>query len=101
MARKPGSASKRRRDAAAAKLPAGVRSFVDRRVRTGGFADTSDYLGHLVEEDRRRVEAERRRLVQMVREGLESGPGVEATDAWWATKKAELLARHRPLRKTG
>jgi antitoxin ParD1/3/4 len=82
-------------------MPASLRARVDQRVSGCGFGNVSEYFRHLVREDLRTVEFERRRITQLIREGLESGPGVEVTDEWWERKLGELVDRHKKRRKAG
>ncbi|MBX3407674.1 MAG: hypothetical protein KF869_13020 [Phycisphaeraceae bacterium] len=83
------------------RIPAAVRGFIEKRVETGGFLDESEYLLHLVKEDQRQAEAAHRRLVQLAREGLASGPDIPIDDGYWERKKATLRARLTKRRKAG
>jgi antitoxin ParD1/3/4 len=99
MAKKSSKASARR--SPVVRIPASVRGFVEKRVEAGGFADESEYLAHLVKEDQRQAEAAHRRLVQLAREGLASGPDIPVDDAYWERKKATLRAKLTKQRKVG
>ena len=54
-------------------LPESLREYIDERVRTGDFGNTSEYLRDLVRRDRE--DQARKRLRGLIIEGLESGPG--------------------------
>jgi antitoxin ParD1/3/4 len=51
-------------------LPDPVKEWIEERVRSGHYANASDYIGDLVRSDRQRREG----LVQALIEGEESGP---------------------------
>lgn len=68
-------------------LPESMREYIDERVRTGQFGNTSEYLRELIRQDQ---EAEgRRRLRSLILEGLESGEGRVLDDEL----RAELRSR--------
>lgn len=70
-------------------LPESMRAYIDERVRTGGYGNTSEYLRELVRRDQ---EAQaRRRLRELVVEGLESGEGRELTDEVLAELRAQVF----------
>jgi antitoxin ParD1/3/4 len=58
-------------------LPEVLRQYIDERVKTGPYGNTSEYLRDLIQE------------------GLESGPGRELTRADWAELRKTALARKR------
>jgi antitoxin ParD1/3/4 len=50
-------------------LPDPMRDWIEERIRTGQYANASDYIGDLIRDDRER----REKLVQALIEGEESG----------------------------
>jgi len=69
-------------------LPEALREYVDERVAEGSFANASDYVRALIRDDRaKRATAI---LEAKLLEGLESGPPIEATDAYWNDLKARV-----------
>ena len=59
-------------------LPDELRRYIDDRVRSGEYGNTSEYLRELIRRDQQHV-AERR-LRGLIADGLESGDGRPATD---------------------
>jgi antitoxin ParD1/3/4 len=68
-------------------LPESIREFVDEQATTAGFASSSEYVLQLIEQARR--EAARARVEELLREGMEAGPPIDATDEWWDQFKAK------------
>lgn len=66
-------------------LPEALRAFVDRKVRSGAYGTSSEYVRELIREDRAR-DALRRALVA----GLESGRVGRADTAYWSRKRRRL-----------
>jgi antitoxin ParD1/3/4 len=60
-------------------LPEELRAYVDERVASGDYGNTSEYLRELIRRDRE--EQAIRRLRSLVADGLESGAPVPLTDA--------------------
>jgi antitoxin ParD1/3/4 len=58
-------------------LPASMRSYIDERVRSGNYGNTSEYIRDLVRRDQ--DEQARERLRGLIAAGLESGPGRRLT----------------------
>lgn len=54
-------------------LPQELRGYVDERVQTGEYGNTSEYLRELIRRDQREQAA--MRLRSLVADGLESGEG--------------------------
>ncbi len=52
-------------------MPADLREFVDQRTKKGGFSTPTEYVRHLIREDRQR-QAERR-IEELFLEGTRSG----------------------------
>ncbi len=59
-------------------LPESLRDYIDQRVRTGDYGNTSEYLRELIRRDQQDEAARRFRL--LIAEGLESGEGRRLTD---------------------
>jgi antitoxin ParD1/3/4 len=74
-------------------IPEALRTFVDEQVSRGRFGDISQYFAALVAEDQRRIA--QAKLEEKLMEGMDSGPGIEATDQYWQQKEARLLAEHQ------
>lgn len=54
-------------------LPEALRSYVDQRVRSGQYGNTSEYLRELIRRDQE--EQAKKRLRELIEEGLNSGSG--------------------------
>ena len=52
-------------------LPESMRAYIDDRVRTGNYGNTSEYLRDLIRRDQRTEAAQR--LSELIAEGLASG----------------------------
>lgn len=59
-------------------LPEALRSYIDERVRSGEYGNTSEYLRELIRRDQQTM-AERR-LRELIADGLASGEARPATD---------------------
>lgn len=60
-------------------LPESLRDYIDERVRTGNYGNTSEYLRDLIRQDQHNQAVARLRA--LITEGLESGEGRTVTDA--------------------
>lgn len=58
-------------------LPEALREYVDQRVRSGQYGNTSEYLRELIRRDQE--EQAKKRLRELIEEGLSSGPGQALT----------------------
>ena len=67
-------------------LPESMREYIDKRVSAGNFGNTSEYIRDLVRRDQE--EQARKRLRDLIEEGLASGPGRSRTEA----DESELMA---------
>jgi antitoxin ParD1/3/4 len=67
-------------------LPESVREYIDNRVAAGNYGNTSEYIRDLVRRDQE--EQAKKRLRDLIEEGLASGPGRRRTKA----DEKELLA---------
>ena len=60
-------------------LPESMRHYIDERVRSGQYGNTSEYLRELIRRDQHQQAAQR--LRDLIGAGIASGPGRAATDA--------------------
>ena len=60
-------------------FPESMREYIDNRVSTGNYGNTSEYIRDLVRRDQE--EQARKRLRDLIAEGLASGPGRRRTKA--------------------
>ncbi len=67
-------------------LPESMREYIDARVSTGSYGNTSEYIRDLVRRDQE--EQAKKQLRDLIEEGLSSGPGRRRTKA----DEKELLA---------
>ncbi len=59
-------------------LPESLRQYIDKRVHSGNYGNTSEYLRDLIRQDQ---EAQKSlRLRQLIADGLQSGEGRVITD---------------------
>ena len=72
-------------------LPQALRSYVDLRVRSGDYGNTSEYLRELIRRDQE--EQAKKRLRELIEEGLNSGPGRIMTRGTAAELKSRALGR--------
>ncbi|MBZ0253906.1 MAG: type II toxin-antitoxin system ParD family antitoxin [Candidatus Methylomirabilis sp.] len=80
-------------------LPDEMRAFVDEQASGGSFSTPSEYVRHLIREDRKRIAREK--LEALLLEGLDSGPMEEMTPQDWADIRAEVAERIRLKKKAG
>ncbi|MGF1600309.1 MAG: type II toxin-antitoxin system ParD family antitoxin [Acidimicrobiales bacterium] len=59
-------------------LPESMRSYIDERVRSGEYGNTSEYLRDLIRRDQH--DQAIKRLRALIADGIESGEGRAATD---------------------
>lgn len=62
-------------------IPEALRDFVEARVGSGQFGNTSEYIRHLIRKDQE--EQARAELRALIAEGLASGPPAPMTSADW------------------
>ena len=67
-------------------LPESMREYIDTRVSAGNYGNTSEYIRDLVRRDQE--EQAKKRLRDLIEEGLACGPGRSRTKA----DERELLA---------
>jgi antitoxin ParD1/3/4 len=70
-------------------LPEAMRAYIDARVSTGQYGNTSEYIRDLVRRDQE--EQSQKRLRELIEAGLASGPGRPRSKA--AEKKLLAIAR--------
>jgi antitoxin ParD1/3/4 len=72
-------------------LPEPMRDYVDQRVRSGEYGNTSEYIRELIRRDQE--EQAKKRLRDLIEEGLASGPGRELTPKVAAELKRRALGK--------
>ena len=70
-------------------LPESMREYIDNRVATGNYGNTSEYLRELIRRDQE--EQAKKRLRELIEEGLSSGPGRALTPKRTAQLKKQAL----------
>jgi antitoxin ParD1/3/4 len=70
-------------------LPESLRDYIDARVRSGEYGNTSEYLRDLIRRDQH--EQASRRLRALISEGLESGPATPLTKRRIAELREQAL----------
>ena len=70
-------------------LPEAMRSYVNQRVASGQYGNTSEYLRELIRRDQE--EQAKKRLRELIEEGLNSGPGRALTIDRVAELKRQAL----------
>ena len=71
-------------------LPEPLRAYIDERVGSGQYGNTSEYLRDLIRRDQQAQAAQRLRV--LIADGLESGDGRAATDYVVAELRERALA---------
>jgi antitoxin ParD1/3/4 len=74
-------------------LPEALRSYVDQRVRSGQYGNTSEYIRELIRRDQE--EQSKKRLRELIEQGLNSGSGRTLTRKSAAELKARALGSVR------
>ncbi len=69
-------------------LPEGLKAFVDAQVGARGYGSASEYVRDLIRRD-----ADIQKFRSLIEEGLASGPGVEADEAFFEELRAEIRTR--------
>lgn len=67
-------------------LPPSMRTYINTRVTTGHYGNTSEYIRDLVRKDQ--ADNAKAHLQTLIAEGLASGPGTP----WSASDRAEMVA---------
>jgi antitoxin ParD1/3/4 len=71
-------------------LPQSLRDYIDARVRSGEYGNTSEYLRDLIRRDQQDQAA--RRLRELITAGLESGPATPLTKQRIAELRKQALS---------
>ncbi|HSR07772.1 MAG TPA: type II toxin-antitoxin system ParD family antitoxin [Bryobacteraceae bacterium] len=74
-------------------LPESLEAFVEQQVASGKYANAEQYLGALIEADRK--QRARERIGGLIQEGLDSGPATDMNAQDWEHIRREGLARIR------
>ena len=72
-------------------LPETMRSYIDERVKSGSYGNTSEYLRDLIRRDQQAQAAQRLRA--LIEDGLQSGPGRALGADDWAALRARALPK--------
>lgn len=70
-------------------LPESLRAYIDARVRSGEYGNTSEYLRDLIRRDQQEQAA--RRLRELITAGLDSGPAAPLTKRRIAELREQAL----------
>jgi antitoxin ParD1/3/4 len=73
--------------------PEALRSYVDQRAQSGQYGNTSEYLRELIRRDQE--EQAKKRLRELIEDGLNSGAGRALTPQVIAQLKARALGNSR------
>ena len=71
-------------------LPESLRQYIDARVRSGGYGNTSEYLRNLIRRDQQHQAT--RRLRELITDGLESGGAQPLTKRRLAEQRDQALS---------
>ena len=74
-------------------LPETMRRYIDERVKSGSYGNTSEYLRDLIRRDQEAQAA--KRLRELIEEGLASGPGRALSAADWDELRQTALSAKR------
>jgi antitoxin ParD1/3/4 len=77
-------------------LPKPLKDFVEEQTAAEGYTSSSEYIRELIRAARRR-RSRSHHLETLLLEGLDSGPCIEADDAYWRAKERGLLERWENL----
>ena len=69
-------------------LPETMRSYIDERVKSGSYGNTSEYLRDLIRRDQEAQAA--KRLRELIEVGLASGPATPLTDVDFAAIRGRM-----------
>lgn len=72
-------------------LPDAMKAFVDQQIEKSGYSSSSEYVRDLIRRDQ--MKQAEQQFAELIREGLESGPGVPADDGYWSRKRARLATK--------
>ena len=74
-------------------LPEALRTYIDQRVSSGQYGNTSEYLRELIRRDQE--EQAKKRLRDLIEEGLQSGVGRPVTPEVVAELRSRAFGRRR------
>lgn len=77
------------------RLPETLEPFLKDQAIATGFSNESEYVQSLILREQRRL-AQQVKVDALLIEGLDSGDAIEATDDWWAQKRAQISDRIQP-----
>lgn len=72
------------------KLPDWAGEYIEEQVAAGKYCSADELITDLIDGARAIVADDH--LAALIREGMESGEGVEIDDEWWDRRAAELRA---------
>jgi antitoxin ParD1/3/4 len=70
-------------------LPDTAKAYIEEQLASGSYNDADAIFADLIEQAQKRQAQQK--LNAMLREGLNSGTPIEATDEWWEQKRQHLL----------
>ena len=62
-------------------MPKAMKEYVQERVKTGGYGNTSEYVRELIRSEQKQRAKEE--LEMLILEGIQSGPGEVVNDEFW------------------
>ena len=75
-----------------------LKEYVQERVKTGGYGNTSEYVRDLIRaEQKQRAKEE---LEALIMEGINSEPASEVNDEFWAGLKDRVTQRSKQRKKS-
>jgi antitoxin ParD1/3/4 len=74
-------------------MPKRMRDFIKTRMKEGGFANTSEYMRHLIRMDESQLDEETLRI--LIKRGLEGGPSITMDKDRWRDFCDQLARKHR------
>ena len=73
-------------------IPEQLDEYTEMRVKSGAFATKSDFVRHLIREDKRKTTE---KLNQYIQEGIDSGPSEKSPEEIFAEAHAIIAAAKR------
>ena len=78
-------------------LPASLRQRMEEKLARQGYGSASEYVRELIRRDLTREAIDQ--VDALLLEGVESGPAVPITAAWWKARRAKAQAPARAPRR--
>ncbi len=78
-------------------MPKAMKEYVQERVKTGGYGNTSEYVRELIRSEQKQRAKEE--LETLILEGIQSGPSTEMTTADWKKLRDEVKQRAASLKR--